>query len=165
MVWDLGGDTALLSTTLAKPDISSYIAPEGQVALTRSIILHASKSFQLSPAWIQKQNQMDQEALVYQRQRQQKRMDEFSAQVRQFEASMQGMRNQVAAFERGQVRRAGEFQGIDNDISGITPTTDPYGNTVNVFNGPKSRYWYNPATGQQVNSDTSPGPGWQPLTP
>jgi len=44
--------------------------------------MHASKSFQLSPAWIQKQNQ-----------------------------------------------------------------------TVNVFNGPKSHYWYNPGSGQQVNNE------------
>src|SRR4029077_686405 len=108
-----------------------------------------------SPAWIQKQSQMDEEALVYQRQRQQKRMDEFSAQVRQFEANMQGMRNQVAAFERGQAQRDRQFQTFDNIISGITPATDPYGNTVTVFNGPKSHYWYNPATGQKVNSDIS----------
>ena len=86
-------------------------------------------------------------------------------QVRQFEANMQGMRNQVAAFERGQAQRQSQFQQVDNIISGITPTTDPYGNTVNVFNGPKSHYWYNPGTGKEVNSDLSPGPGWQPLTP
>jgi len=157
--------TALMQGLWQATSLTSYVAPEGQVALTRSIILHSSKSLQLSPAWVQKQNQLDQEALVYQRQRQRDRMTVFNAQVRQFEANMQGMRNQVAAFERGQAQRQSQFQQVDNIISGITPTTDPYGNTVNVFNGPKSHYWYNPGTGKEVNSDLSPGPGWEPLTP
>ncbi|MGO8788767.1 MAG: hypothetical protein ACLQVL_15480 [Terriglobia bacterium] len=157
--------TALMGGLWQASSLSSYVAPEAQVALTRSIVLHSSKSFQLSPEWIQKQNQLDQEALVYQRQRQQARMQALSAQVRQFEANMQGMRNQVAAFKRGQAQRQSQFQAVDNIISGITPTTDPYGNTVNVFNGPKSHYWYNPGTGEQRNSDSSPGPGWVPLTP
>jgi hypothetical protein len=145
--------------------LASYVAPEGQVTLARGVVLHSSKSFQLSPAWVQKQNQLDQEALVYQRQRQQDRMAVFNAQVAQFEARMQAMRNQVNAFERGQAQRQSQFQAIDNVISGITPTVDPYGNAVSVFTGPKSHYWYNPGTGQKVNSDTSPGPGWEPLTP
>ena len=157
--------TALMGMLWQASSLSSYVAPEGQVALTRSIVLHSTKSFQLSPEWIQKQNQLDQEALVYQRQRQQNRMAVFNAQVAQLEEKMQGMRNQVAAFERGQAQRQSQFQAVDNVISGITPTTDPYGNTVNVFNGPKSHYWYNPGTGQQKNSDNSPGPGWEPLTP
>ncbi len=133
--------TALFKGLWQATSLTSYLAPEGRVAETREIILHSSKSFQLSPAWIQKQNQLDQEALVYQRERQQRRMQALSAQVAQFESQMQGMRNQVAAFERGQAQRQSQFQQWDNIISGITPTTDPYGNTVNVFNGPKIRYW------------------------
>lgn len=156
--------TALTGGLWQVSSLASYVAPEGQVALARSIIQHSAKSFQLSPAWIQKQNQLDQEALVYQRQRQQARMQAFSAQMRQFEAQMQGMRNQVAAFERGQAQRNAQFEAMDHVISGITPATDPYGNTMSVFNGPHSHYWYNPGTGQKVNSDTSPGPGWEELT-
>ena len=145
--------------------LASYVAPEAQVAATRAIVLRSSKSFQLSPAWIEKQNQLDQEALVYQRQRQQTRMRQLSAQVAQFEARMLANQNQVDAFERGQAQRQSQFQAMDNVISGITPTTDPYGNVHTVFTGSKSGYWYNPGTGQQVNSDLSPGPGWQRLTP
>ncbi len=157
--------TALFQGLWQATSLTSYLAPEGHVAETREIILHSSKSFQLSPDWVQKQNQLDKDALVYQRRRQQARMQALSAQVAQFETQMQGMRNQVAAFERGQAQRQSQFQQWDNIISGITPTTDPYGNTINVFNGPKSRYWYNPATGEERNADVSPGPGWEPLTP
>ena len=157
--------TALMSGLWHASSLTSYVAPEGQVALTRSIILHSSKSFQLNPAWVQKQNQLDQEALVYQRQRQRDRMTVFNAQVRQFEANMQGMRDQVASFERGQAQRQSQFQQVDNIISGITPSVDPYGNMVNAVNGPKSRTWYKPGTGEQRSSDLSPGPGWVPLTP
>jgi hypothetical protein len=157
--------TALMGALWQASSLASYVAPEGQVTLARGVVSHSSKSFQLSPEWVQKQTQLDQEALVYQRQRQQDRMTVFNAQVAQFEARMQAMRNQVNAFERGQAQRQSQFQAIDNVISGITPTVDPYGNTVSVFTGPKSLYWYNPGTGQKVNSDTSPGPGWEPLTP
>jgi hypothetical protein len=143
----------------------SYLAPEGQVALARNIILHSNGSFQLTPAWVQKQNELDREGLAYQRVRQQQRRDALSAQMRQFEATMQGMRNQVASFERGQAQRQSQFQQMDNVISGITPSVDPYGNRVDAFNGPKSQTWYKPGTGEQRSSDISPGPGWVPLTP
>ncbi len=146
-------------------NLASYIAPEGQVALARDITIRAINSIQLHPEWIQKQNQLDQEALVYQRQRQQARVRALSQQVAQFEQGMQAMRDQVASFERGQAQRQSQFQAMDNVISGITPTTDPYGNTVNVFNGPKSNYYRNPGTGEIRNADKSPGAGWDPLTP
>jgi hypothetical protein len=157
--------TALMSGLWQVPSLVSYIVPAGQVNMVRDIVLHSSKSFQLSPAWIQKQNEMDREGFAYQQWRQQKRREALSAQVQQFEATMQGMRNQVASFERGQAQRQSQFQQMDNVISGITPSVDPYGNVVNAYNGPKSREWINPATGEQRSSDLSPGPGWQPLTP
>ena len=156
--------TALSNGLWQVSSLASYITSPAQVLPTREITLHSSKSFQLNPAWIQKQNQLDQQALVYQRERQAQRRQAISAQVAQFESQMQAMRNQVASFERGQAQRQSQFEAMDSVISGITPATDPYGNIVSVFNGPHSHYWINPATGQQVNSDLSPGPGWQPLT-
>ena len=143
--------TTLMKGLWQATGLLSYVAPEAQVAEARTIVLRAHHSFQLEPAWVQKQNQLDQEALVYQRQRQQYRRTVFNAQVKQFEARMQGMRDQVAAFERGQAQRQSQFQAMDNVISGITPSVDPYGNIVNGFNGPKSHNWYNPSTGQTMS--------------
>jgi hypothetical protein len=145
--------------------LASYVAPEAEFAMARDITIHAANSFQLSPEWIQKQNEYDREALVYQRERQQARLRQLSVQVAQFEMQMQAMQNQVNAFERGQVERQKQFQAFDNIISGITPTTDPYGNTVDVFNGPKTNYYRNPGTGAIVNADKPPAPGWDLLTP
>jgi hypothetical protein len=145
--------------------LASYVAPEAQFTMARDITIHATNSFQLSPEWIQKQNQYDQEALVYQRERQQARLRQLSVQVAQFEIKMQAMQNQVNAFERGQAEKQKQFQAFDNIISGITPTTDPYGNTYNVFNGPKTNYYRDPGSGRIVNADKPPGPGWDVLTP
>jgi hypothetical protein len=92
-------------------------------------------------------------------------MRALSAQVAQFEAQMRAMQNQVSAFERGQAQRQRQFEAFDNVINGVTPTADPYGNAYEVSTGPKTGYWRNPGTGQTVNSDTPPGPGWVPLTP
>jgi hypothetical protein len=128
--------------------LASYLAPEAQFTMARDITIHATNSFQLSPEWIEKQNEYDREALVYQRERQQARLRQLSVQVAQFEMQMQAMQNQVNAFERGQAERQKQFQAFDNIISGITPTTDPYGNTFNVFNGPKTNYYRNPGNGQ-----------------
>jgi hypothetical protein len=145
-------------------NLVSYVAPDAQVAETRTILEHSEKTFVLSLAWIQKQKQLDEQALLYQRERQQARMRQLSEQVAQFEAKMLAMQNQVSQFERGQAQRQDQFQAFDNVINGVTPTVDPFGNEHDVNTGPKSSYWRNPATGETVNSDKSPGPGWQPLT-
>ena len=142
----------------------SYVSPRADVPEARSIIQHSEKTFVLSPAWIQKQKQLNDEALVYQRQRQQARMRQLSEQVAQFEAKMQAMQNQVSQFERGQAQRQSQFEAFDNVINGVTPTVDPFGNKIDVNTGPKNSYWKNPGTGEVVNSDRSPGPGWQQLT-
>lgn len=156
--------TALYQGFWAVEGLASFAAPADQVALARSVVLHASQSFQINPRWKQYQKQLDQEALVYQRQRQQERLRQLSMQVAQFEARMQSMQNEVNAFERGQARQAEQVKNFGNILTGITPTVDPYGNQHNVWTGPKNGYWRN-GTGQVVNSDASPGAGWQPLTP
>lgn len=145
--------------------VDSYVAPAGQLELARSILDHLESTIQNSAKWQQKQEDLDRQGVEYQRMRQQQRMQAFSQQVAQFEAQMQSMRNQVSAFERGQAQRQSQFQKFDNVIVGITPTVDPFGNEVNASTGPKYSYWRNPATGQTVNANSSPGPGWQQLTP
>ncbi len=155
--------TAFFNTLWQVLSIASFVAPTDQVAVAQNIISRGGKTLKFAPEWIQKQNELDQEALVYQRQRQQARMRILSQQVAQFEAKMQSMQNQVAAFERGQARQAAQVESFSNVLNGITPTTDPLGNRHDVSTGPKNGYWYNPATGKTINSDISPGPGWQPL--
>jgi hypothetical protein len=156
--------TALFGGLWQVPSIVSFLAPAGDVTLARNIVENANTTLQMSSAWTQKQNDLDKQALVYQRERQQARMRQLSEQVAQFEMKMQAMQNQVNQFERGQAQRQSQFQAVDNIIAGVTPTIDPLGNQVNVMTGPKNAYWVNPATGEKVNSDRSPGPGWQQLT-
>jgi hypothetical protein len=144
-------------------NLVSYVAPDTQVAETRNILEHSEKTFVLSPAWIQKQKQLDEQALVYQRERQQARMRQLTEQVAQFETKMQAMQNQVNQFERGQAKRESQFQAFDNVIAGVTPTVDPFGNAGESATGAKNSYWRNPATGETVNADKSPGPGWEQL--
>jgi len=144
--------------------LASFSAPADQVAVARAVLLRCSQSFQINPEWTQRQKQLDQEALAYQRQRQENRRRQISMQVAQFEASMQRMQNQVNFFEHGQARQASQVEGWGNTLTGITPTVDPYGNPRNVWTGPKNGYWTN-GNGQVVNSDLSPGAGWQPLQP
>jgi len=156
--------TALYQGFWTVEGLVSFVAPSDQAALARSIVLRASQSFEITPEWKQYQKQLDQQALVYQRQRQQNRMRQLSEQVAQFESRMQSMQNQVNAFERGQARQANQVKSFGDTLTGITPTVDPYGNVHNVWTGPKNGYWRN-GQGQVVNSDVSPGAGWQPLTP
>ena len=99
----------------------------------------------------------------YQSARQHQRRAALSAQVQQFEAKMRAMQNQVNAFERRQAAQAAQVQSFDNVLVGITPTIDPLGNQRDVWTGPHHNYWIN-GTGTVVNSDTSPGAGWQQLT-
>ena len=156
--------TALYQGFWTVEALVSFAAPADQVSLVRAIVARTSQSFQINPDWKEYQKRMDQEALAYQRQRQQSRRRELSHQVAEFEAKMQSMQNQVNAFERGQAAQADQVRRFGDTLTGITPTVDPYGNVHNVWTGSKNGYWIN-GQGQTVNSDVSPGAGWQPLTP
>lgn len=144
--------------------VASFLASPEQMPLALRVIARAEQSFKLSPAWLEMQKKNDADALVYQRARQQARMRQLSQQVAQFEMRMQAMQSQVSGFLRGQARQAGQVEAFGNILTGVTPTVDPLGNPHNVFTGPKSGYWIN-GQGQIVNSNTSPGPGWQQLQP
>jgi hypothetical protein len=156
--------TSLYQGFWAVQALASFAAPAGQVSVARDVLERVSRSFQLSPEWMQYQKRMDQEALAYQRQRQQGRLRELSQQVAQFEMKMQSMKNQVNAFESQQARQAAQVERVGNILTGITPTTDPYGNRRDVWTGSKSGYWTD-GLGRVVNSDLSPGAGWQQLQP
>jgi outer membrane murein-binding lipoprotein Lpp len=142
--------------------LASLIAPADQLALSRAVLLRAADSFQISPQWTQYQKRMDQEALDYQRARQQGRLRQLNQQVAQFEMKMQSMKTQVNAFERQQARQSAQVEDFGNILTGITPTIDPLGNRRDVWTGTKSRYWTN-GTGVVINSDDPPGGGWQQM--
>jgi hypothetical protein len=145
------------------PAIVSFIAPPEKSALARNIAFKMASSFQLNPEWIEHQKQMDAQGMEYQRMRQQQRIYDIQQQVRQFEAQMQAMQNQVNAFERHQAAEAGQFQQFDNALVGVTPTTDPLtGEHRDVWTGTKANYWVN-GQGTVVNSNDMPAPGFYEL--
>jgi hypothetical protein len=141
--------------------LGSYLAPPSQSATARAVLLHASESFHILPAWKQYQAGMDAKGLEYQRARQQQRRLALSQQVQAFEGQMSAMRNQVSAFQRRQSAQAAQVTSWGNILTGITPTIDPLnGTTRNVWTGPGSGYWIN-GQGDVVNSNVSPGAGWR----
>jgi hypothetical protein len=141
----------------------SYIAPPEQAALAANVAQRCMRSVRLNPQWMARQQQMDAEALDYQRQRQAGRVRQLQEQVAQFEQSMKAMQQQVASFERGQQRSAAQSEEWGNILTGITPTVDPLGNRQEVWTGTKSRYFKN-GSGTIINSDVvPPGGGWTEL--
>jgi hypothetical protein len=144
----------------------SYLAPPEQASMAMDVAQHCVRSFRLNPQWVSHQQQMDADALDYQRQRQAGRVRQIQMQVAQFEQSMKAMQQQVASFERGQQRSAAQSAEWGNILTGITPTVDPLGNRRDVWTGTKSRYWEN-GRGTIVNSDVVPpgGGGTERTTP
>src|SRR5579872_636741 len=140
----------------------SFVAPADQVSLARNVAVRSAGSLKINPQWRERQKKLDQEALVYQRARQQARMRELSAQVAQFEMKMQAMRSQVNSFERRQAAQAKQVEEFGNILTGITPTIDPLGNRREVFTGTKSRYWTD-GQGRVINTDVPPGAGWKEM--
>lgn len=128
----------------------SYLAPADQVMSARAVIGEIVKTFKFSDAWVAQQKQYDQEAMVYQRERQRARMRQLSQQVAQFEMRMASMRHQAESFDRA--------------LRGVTATVDPLGNPHEVETGQFDGYWTD-GLGHYVNSNTMPGPGWQRLKP
>jgi hypothetical protein len=144
--------------------LGSFVALPEQVTIARSMLLRMSESLRFNPRWLEYQKKMDQEALVYQKARQQVRLRALTAQVAQFEMKMQGMQRQVHAFLNQEAGRQAQVTAVGNILTGVTPTVDPLGNPHDVWTGPKSGYWIN-GKGEVVNSDLSPGAGWQPMKP
>ena len=140
--------------------MGSFLSPPDQVAVARAVLLHCAQTFRLSPAWIEKQKQMDAYAIQYQRARQQQRIQELAQQVRQFESQMQAMRNQVASFEKRQQAQADQVTGFTQALRGVTPTIDPFtGEAREVWTGQSSNYWEN-GRGDVVNSVNAPQGNW-----
>jgi hypothetical protein len=141
----------------------SYLAPPEQASLAADVAQRCVRSFRLNPQWVARQQQMDADALDYQRQRQAGRVRQIQMQVAQFEQSMKAMQQQVASFERGQQRSAAQSEAWGNILTGITPTVDPLGNRREVWTGTKSRYFEN-GSGTIINSDVvPPSGGWTEL--
>jgi hypothetical protein len=140
--------------------MGSFLSPPDEVAVARAVLLHCAQTFKLSPAWIEKQKQMDAYALQYQRARQQERWDDLGQQVRQFESKMQAMRNQVSSFERRQQAQADQVTSFTQALRGVTPTIDPFtGEAKEVWTGQSSNYWEN-GRGDVVNSVNAPQGNW-----
>ncbi len=157
--------TSYYGTLWQVPTLASFIAPADQAALAKNILLHCAQSFQVNPTWIEHQKKMDEEGLQYQRVRQQQRLATLGQQLRQFEAQMQSMRNQVNAFERRQNAQAAQVESFTNTLRGVTPTIDPLtGEAHEVWTGPNSQYWTN-GLGQVVNSNSQPPGNWHQLSP
>lgn len=145
------------------PTIVSLLAPPTRLDAARNIAQHCAQSLQISPQWLQYQQQMDAQGMQYQQIRQQNRRDALSAQVRQFEARMRASQAQVDAFERRQAQNASQVEGFTNALIGVTPTTDPLtGENRLVWTGSKDNYWAN-GQGQVLNSTNAPGAGWHQL--
>lgn len=145
------------------PTLGSYLSPPDQVSVARTVLLHCAQTFKLSPAWIEKQKQMDAYALEYQRARQQQRMQALAQQVQQFEQKMQAMRDQVASFERHQAAFQSQVDGFDQALRGVTPTIDPFtGQAKEVWTGQSSNYWEN-GKGDVVNSVNAPVGDWRQM--
>jgi hypothetical protein len=143
----------------------SWLVPAGQTSAATEVAQRCVRSFHLNPEWLERQAQMDAEALDYQRQRQAGRVRQIQMQVAQFEQSMKAMQQQVASFERGQQRSAAQSEEWGNILTGITPTVDPLGNRQEVWTGTKSRYFKN-GRGDIINSDVMPpGGGWTEVGP
>ena len=141
--------------------LGSYLAPADKAAEARSTLTRMAASLKLSDQWRTRQKQYDQEAIVYQQQRQQQRRREISLAVAQAEMKMQGLRDQVTRFEAGQAGQAKQVEDVGNILTGITPTTDPLGDRVDVFTGTKSNY-YTDGRGHYLNANEAPA-GWTQL--
>ena len=145
------------------PTLGSFISPPDRVAEARTVLMHVAQTFKLSSQWMQQQKQMDAYAMQYQRARQQQRVQDLAQQVHQFEAKMQTMRNQVASFQQRQAAQASQVDGFSQALRGVTPTLDLFtGEAREVWTGTKCTYWTN-GSGAVVNTDLSPGGGWQKM--
>jgi hypothetical protein len=143
--------------------VVSFLSPQDQTPFVRDLAARFAESFKINPAWVQHQNEMDQQGVEYARTLAEGKVRALSQQVQQFHARMQAMSAQVAGFEGRMSAQAAQVQGFDDALVGITRTVDPLtGDQRQVWTGPSNQYWTN-GKGQVVSSPTSPGPDFRPL--
>jgi hypothetical protein len=75
----------------------------------------------------------------------------------------QAMNQQVTRFEKRMQQQADQVTSFGNILIGVTNLQDPItGATFQDFTGPKSNYYIN-GQGVRVNSNLSPGPGFNQM--
>ena len=147
------------------PTLVSLLAPTSQLDYARSVAAHSAQTFRLSQQWMAYQQQMDAQGMEYQRWRQAQRRWQIGQQIKQFEAQMSAMQNQVNAFEHHQAMGQKQVDEFSNALNGLTPTTDPLtGENRTVWTGTQDHYWAN-GLGQVVNSHDMPSPSYHQVIP
>jgi hypothetical protein len=145
------------------PTLVSLLAPADKLDYARSVASQIAQTFRLNQQWMAYQQQMDAQGLEYQKWRQAQRRTQIGIQIKQFEAQMTAMQNQVNAFERHQQMSVDQVNDFSNALNGLTPTTDPLtGENRTVWTGTQDHYWAN-GLGQVVNSHDSPSPAFHQL--
>ncbi len=129
--------------------LGSLIAPTDQAAAAGAMLQHSGESLVMNPAWLNMQNQLNNQA------------------IRQIDAST---RATIAATNAAVAHQQAMISALQNDsfndvINGVQETVDSTtGQRYTVPLGKGGRQWVN-GNNTVVESGLSPGAGFDPLTP
>jgi hypothetical protein len=144
--------------------LTSYVAPDKRVEVARAVVERATKSFQLQTEWVERQTQLDQQAMVYQRARLSRQVPDFGDGRKRLEQRMDQRRAELSAYEHG---RLGSLEGSDtfvDAVAGITPALDPMGREVEEAKE-SGRIYCQCGENRIVNADAGGGSKWEQLKP
>ncbi|MBV9085247.1 MAG: hypothetical protein JOZ62_21430 [Acidobacteriaceae bacterium] len=124
--------------------LGAFITPQGQANKAEEILHHVGDTLKFTPAWIQRQNQLSQQAAVAIN----RRMQEI---FRQQEGFMQRLNSVDQSFE-----------SMDELISGFSSYKDAATGTNYSLSNANPYKWKDPGTGRIISTPTNIRPLWAP---
>lgn len=141
--------------------VISIVATPDALQNAESMSQHMIDSWQVTPAWVQYQQQMTQMGLAQIT----TQFNQFMQQMRAYDQQRQAaMNQQVSQFEARQSAQAQQVSDFGEILTGLTNVSDPAtGAQFQIFSGPQANYWID-GNGDKINSTLSPGPGFHQMT-
>lgn len=124
--------------------LQALIAPKGQGDRAEEILNHMAASVSFSPDWIQKQNQLSQQAAIAINQR----MQAIFRQERTFIDKLNSVDE--------------SFQSMDETISGFSSYRDNSTGQTYLLSNTNPFKWIDPSSGRIISTQTNSAPPWAP---
>ena len=124
--------------------LQAFIAPKGQGDNAEEILNHMAASVSFSPTWIQKQNQLSEEAAIAINQR----MQTIFRQERTFIEKLNSVDE--------------NFQSMDEIVSGFSSYRDTSTGQTYSLSNTNPYKWIDPSSGRIISTPTNSAPPWAP---
>jgi hypothetical protein len=124
--------------------LQAFIAPQGQGDAAEQILSHMAMGTVFSPAWVQKQNSLSQQAAMA-----------INQQMQTFFQNERSFIGQLNSVDQS-------FESMDEIVSGFSSYRDNSTGSTYSLSNTNPYKWIDPGTGRIISTATNNAPSWAP---